>query len=305
MFRWLSLSLVSILVGLSACYQPTVLPNEDDIPEDEVLSIDGDWNGFTLPYKGIKLRLDHGRLYLSEPFSFTIRSTDIHLSEGAVIAHNFRQSGPKEFECDFALLETFVKNGAMQYVPVTAKITNSRSLTFYIPNDSGSEGPYSGRGEQVFLRSDDPGFQYVASIDPGDSEIQAVVNPQEVREEVASEIIEIPTGAVFRIKRARSIDHTVDLQLDTAIHGELSLDVLSWLRASVQGQVERTVGHGFKESETIEHEITLDGNKGRRYKLTWHGNFLVGTAKLKQNSIEESIPFRIKISEDFSAVPIP
>src|SRR5204862_2829313 len=103
--------------------------------------------------------LDRGRLYLREAFS----AGNIQLAQDGVIARNFHQVGPKQFECDWADLLSFTDArtaASRAFIPVAVEITTSRSLVFHIPRAGPPTTVQPGQiitvanidGDQMFVR---------------------------------------------------------------------------------------------------------------------------------------------------------
>jgi len=297
--RCLLLIVVSFLA--IACGE-VVLPSATSLPTRPVTPLDGDWVGYTSPFRDAKLRLDRGRLYFREPFKLDHRV----IPAGAAIAHSFRQTGPTTFQCDWADLHSFLlpEGSGKRFIPVSVEIGHERTLVFNVPLVASASETISFRsdGNQILIRADKPPLMVTSAPDATGGP-RTELKPTIERVELESEFVEIPAGGVYRSLRRRTVEHVVDFRIDTAIHGELSVDALSWLKASVKAEIERSSGRTFKESETVEKEVILDGNKGSRYKITWYGNYIVGTVTTKTGDRPTSVPFRFMMSEGFSATP--
>jgi hypothetical protein len=283
-------------LAVSACQSNVPLPADGDVPPTAATPIDGDWIGYSTPFENAHLRLDRGRLIVADEYVTSV----LRFPPGAVIARNFRQTGPVSFECEWAV-PPHLGGSDWQFVPAPVQISTSRSLLIRVPTQTGgARSGYEYDGDKVLIRA--TGTQNAPHS--GDGTPKVTLDKAVKREELQSEWAEIPPGGIFRSKRSRTIEHEVVLELDTALHGELSVDKLEFIKASIKGQLETKLGQTFKQTETVEKEISLDGNRAHKYKITWYGRFVTGHSKVGFDNANYVLPFKFLQEEEFSAVPI-
>ncbi len=120
------------------------------------------------------------------------------------------------------------------------------------------------------------------------------LNSQEERLQAATEIVHVPVGVSVTVKRGRTIEHNVEINWRTAVSGQVEAGLKQLVNVSIVGELERTRGRVYKESETIEYEVALQGTQSGQYKLVWTDVWLHGVTELEEDGRTQYIPFRFR-----------
>ncbi len=67
-------------------------------------------------------------------------------------------------------------------------------------------------------------------------------NSEEERIQVATEIVNVPSGVVITIKRSRTVEHTIDVTWSIAGNLELDIGLKNMIQTSIRGEVEHIQG---------------------------------------------------------------
>jgi len=120
----------------------------------------------------------------------------------------------------------------------------------------------------------------------------------------ASEEVRVPLGVTVTVKRARTFEHTVDI--DWSVGGSLSVDggIKAVLSGSIRGEISRKQGTGEKESETVEYEIELKGDSSREYRLVWTDVWRFGLAEVQTGRAKHALPFRYREKTELEVIPV-
>ncbi len=104
-----------------------------------------------------------------------------------------------------------------------------------------------------------------ASIGP----IGVDILPEVERVQVAAEEIFVPEGVSIKVQRSRTVEHTIEIGVTVGANIKLEAGIESLLKAAICGEIERSQGHSYKNSETISYEVALNGDSKSRYSLVW------------------------------------
>ena len=126
----------------------------------------------------------------------------------------------------------------------------------------------------------------------GEPIVKISLSPEKRRVKAASEVINIPQGVTITVKRSRVIEHTVDISWQFLSGGEVKVGLQAIIAAAVRGEVGKTQGRVYQESESIEYEIELSGKINSRYTLEWTDIWLVGNTEIHKNSTTNILPFQ-------------
>lgn len=122
--------------------------------------------------------------------------------------------------------------------------------------------------------------------------------PELERVEAAVEEIHVPPGVMVTVKRSRTIKRTVEVVLQQVeghkVDAGLSFGQLDILRATIHNELRRQTGQSLEEAETIEYEVTLDGNKSTTYSLVWADLVRHGSIAIRQEGQERRLPFHAR-----------
>jgi len=109
-----------------------------------------------------------------------------------------------------------------------------------------------------------------------------------------AERVHVPAGARISIKRSRTIDRSVSLHTSTTNETTMSVTELDVFTKSVRKAVEENSGSTYRESETIEHEVQLDGTNRGEYTLMWVDTYCDGRVTFLRGDRTETIPFAFR-----------
>jgi hypothetical protein len=131
-----------------------------------------------------------------------------------------------------------------------------------------------------------------------DYALDVEVNSEFERVEAAVEEIHTPTGVTVTVKRSRTIKRNVEVVLQQVeghkVDAGLKFGQLDILRATIHSELRRQTGQSLEEAETIEHEVTLDGNKSTTYNLVWADLARHGSVVIRQEGQEPKLPFHVR-----------
>ncbi len=164
--------------------------------------------------------------------------------------------------------------------------------------NSGSSHNSMGPGEISSI----PAFQ--KTIQPTEGQIIKInIEPEETQSQAASEVVDVPKGVVIKVKRVRTIEHTVNIEWGTTITGKGEAGFLNFVSASIQGEIQRVKGYVSQQSESTEYEITLDGEKYNQYKLVWIDVWVNGTADIRDSHGSYTQPFQFRDRTELKVFP--
>ena len=143
-----------------------------------------------------------------------------------------------------------------------------------------------------------------SSENTGDNSSAVHILPQVEARHVSAEEVHIPSGVAIKVKRSRTVEHTIDVNWRAL--GTLTLEAgfKQVLSASLVGELERIQGHAYKESETIEYEVELKGDETNMYRLTWVDLWRGGALEFSHNNRTRVLPFKFRESSRLEVAPI-
>jgi hypothetical protein len=120
----------------------------------------------------------------------------------------------------------------------------------------------------------------------------------------ASEEVSVPPGVTIKVKRSRTIEHTVDI--DWQMSGGINIDsgFKPIISASVRGEIGQRQGRTYQESETLEYEVALNGETSTRYRLIWTDMWRKGVAEFQIGYRTQVLPFRFREWTKLDVYPI-
>jgi hypothetical protein len=110
----------------------------------------------------------------------------------------------------------------------------------------------------------------------------------------AMEKVQAPAGVKIKVRRARMVEHSVSLTRTTTAESTVTIADVEIFTRSVRKAFEEAAGTSSKESETIEHEVELDGTSRHEYTLTWVDTIRSGTIEYVQGATVASVPFEYR-----------
>jgi hypothetical protein len=110
----------------------------------------------------------------------------------------------------------------------------------------------------------------------------------------AMEKVQVPAGVKIKVRRSRVVEHSVSLRQTTTSESTITIADVEIFSNSVRKAFEETTGTTSKESETIEHEVELDGTNRHEYTLMWVDIIRHGTIEYVQGTLVASVPFEFR-----------
>jgi hypothetical protein len=133
------------------------------------------------------------------------------------------------------------------------------------------------------------------------------LDPELHRIEAAGEEVHIPQGVSVSIKRSRTITHSVEIteseKLDAGLEASFTGSHLGILKATISSEIQKQTGTQFQESETVEHQINLSGDKCQNYKLVWADFVRSGTVEVDSKGTRGKVPFTWRERTELQVVP--
>jgi hypothetical protein len=147
-------------------------------------------------------------------------------------------------------------------------------------------------------------IQPISAKTPQSNEIIVHLQSELERVKAATEEVLVPDGVTITVKRSRTVEHTIEISWNKLGAANVDIGFKQLLSASVRGEVQRSQGNSFQESETVEYEIELNGHKYNRYQLTWTDIWRKGVVELREQSSTRFLPFQFKERAELSVVPM-
>lgn len=120
--------------------------------------------------------------------------------------------------------------------------------------------------------------------------------------QVNAEKINVPNGVIVKVKRSRTIEHTVDVNWQTSGGINIDAGLKQLISASIYGELEYSKGQSIQKSETIEYEVELNGDKSNKYKLVWIDIWQKGIVEFQNNTLT-AIPFQFRERSELTVAP--
>ncbi|MFC1825536.1 hypothetical protein ACFL9T_22725 [Thermodesulfobacteriota bacterium] len=155
-----------------------------------------------------------------------------------------------------------------------------------------------------YSRSASPSSEKPAPQAPAQSSIAVHLQPETEKEEGATEEISIPPGVTIKVKRSRTVEHTVNVNWSIAGGGSIDMGVRQIISASIRGEIEQTQGRTYQQTETIEYEVELNGEKSDRYELIWTDVWRKGVAEVQHGGQTRILPFQFRERAELHVTPL-
>ena len=127
---------------------------------------------------------------------------------------------------------------------------------------------------------------------------------EEERVPAATEEVHVPKGVKIKVKRSRKVEHTLEVDWTVAGEARLEAGFKQILSGSIRGEISQKQGQSVTESETVEYEVEIDGEKGCRYRLIWTDIWRKGIAEFSHGSATHMAPFRYRERSELEVVPV-
>lgn len=133
------------------------------------------------------------------------------------------------------------------------------------------------------------------------------LEPHPERIEAAAEEIRVPAGVNVNVKRSRTIKRVVELLESTTDGGRveagLKVGQLEIIKATIHSEIQRQTGRRFEETETIEHEVSLSGEKSEAYRLVWADLLRNGVVEIHESGQIRLVPFCFREQTELQVFP--
>ena len=129
------------------------------------------------------------------------------------------------------------------------------------------------------------------------------IEPDETKAQAATEIVNVPNGVMIKVKRVRAVEHTINIEWAATLSGKGEAGIKQLVSVSIQGEIQRIKGYVSQQTESVEYEVTLNGEKHNQYKLVWMDIWLKGTADIQDNNSSYSQPFQFRDRTELKVVP--
>ena len=121
--------------------------------------------------------------------------------------------------------------------------------------------------------------------------------------QAATEKVQVPQGVTAKVKRSRTIEHSVNLTTSESVETSSTHAYTEFLSQSVKKEIEQKHGRNYQESETLEYEVELDGSQGSSYTLIWIDSFCKGIIEFSHTDRIDRVPFRFRTQTDLQVTP--
>jgi hypothetical protein len=138
---------------------------------------------------------------------------------------------------------------------------------------------------------------------PNQTKPEVHLQPEKKRRQAAIEVVNVPVGVAIKVKRSRKVEHIVEVEWRKSTEADIELGLKGIVSASILGEIEQAQGRSYQQSETMEYEINLNGEKNNRYKLIWVDTLLVGVIEIHQDHITHLLPFQFREGTELEVVP--
>jgi len=174
---------------------------------------------------------------------------------------------------------------------------------------SGLVSAFTSLDDYIYLRlTQEPAQILTASASPSQpllhEQIQVHMESEEERVPAATEEILVPLGVTIKVKRSRTIEHTVEIDWSVASEGRFDIGIKQMLSGSIRGEISRKQGRSSKESETMEYQIELSGDIRSQYRLVWTDIWRKGIVEFTHERTTHLAPFRFRERTELEVVPV-
>lgn len=129
------------------------------------------------------------------------------------------------------------------------------------------------------------------------------IDPDEVKAQAATEIVDVPNGVTIKVKRIRTVEHTLSIEWAAVLSAKGEVGIKQLVSASIQGEIQRIKGYTLQQTESLEYEVTLNGERDNQYKLVWVDIWLKGTADIVDGNNSYSQPFQFRDRTELKVLP--
>ena len=116
--------------------------------------------------------------------------------------------------------------------------------------------------------------------------------PKRVR--AAVEKVQAPAGVTVKVTRSRTIEHTLSIRWEASLQTSVETGDKELFRKSIHRKIEEEKGRSYKETESVEYEVALDGSLSQQYALVWFDSWCTGTVSFQRSSGIMTVPFEFR-----------
>jgi hypothetical protein len=176
--------------------------------------------------------------------------------------------------------------------------------THFISDDLDSKVEAVKRNVQQTIEDNKPAqTNSSAGFSKPDQVVNIQIEPDETKAQAATEVVDVPNGVIIKVKRIRTVEHTVNIEWAAALSGKGEVGIKQIVSVSIQGEIQRIKGYVSQQTESVEYEVTLNGEKHNQYKLVWMDIWLKGTATIQDNNNSYIQPFQFRDRTELKVVP--
>lgn len=89
----------------------------------------------------------------------------------------------------------------------------------------------------------------------------------------------------------------------SSIEGGAKVD-FAFLAGEIRGKLEKSLNRTFKQTDTVEQAIEIDGNELPKVKLIWVERIRIGSASVEVNGTVKKLPFEFREQIELRAIPL-
>lgn len=130
------------------------------------------------------------------------------------------------------------------------------------------------------------------------------LDSEEQRIPAATEEVRVPSGVKIKVRRSRTVEHTVEVEWDLAGEVRLEAGFKQVISSSIRGEMSHRKGASATERETVEYEVEIDGQKGSQYQLQWTDVWRSGTVEFRLGGETCLTPFRYRDRSELEVWPL-
>jgi hypothetical protein len=118
--------------------------------------------------------------------------------------------------------------------------------------------------------------------------------PEHEKIQATIEDVNVPNGVTITVKRSRTVEHTLEIEQSALQARQVKIGFEKILGVSIRDKITKKSGKSYRESETIEYEVILNGEKNEHYRLIWIDIWQNGVAEFCENNEIHTVPFRFR-----------
>ncbi|HWQ70232.1 MAG TPA: hypothetical protein VN494_09855 [Patescibacteria group bacterium] len=174
---------------------------------------------------------------------------------------------------------------------------------------SGLVSAFTSMEDYLYLRLEEDPAQVISATasvpeTPLQKQLVVHIDSEEERLPAATEEVRVPKGVKIKVKRSRTVEHTVEIDWTATGEARFEAGFKQIVSGSLRGEISQKQGRAATESETVEYEIEIDGEKCSQYRLTWTDIWHKGTTELQHGGATHMVPFRYRERSELEVAPV-